>query len=394
MTTTQPTLVLRHVYEPAVQLRRRQSINTTSRKLRVTACRHWASLHVVPRPSATFYDPDIERVDRSELCSRQIGLELATPEAVVVEALQRIRDKLFQKLAAACSIATDSSNNSLQHVFFECQPSSCFSSPSAGDTACVSYDLTWLGMTMDNSKNTDNFNRLWFRELRLTIPWQILNGSVRCSDRRVGRGSETMPSRYSQVIACTNRLASWNADFWGEVETLHLSTNMRLLAAADRTTKTDRPTAQGFADWLLGVGDGSGNETEASIALPRELLLPATTRNSSGLIRHVYPGPALELDNMSIGEKVEYFRDRAILAPKNSQVDQKRQKIVVNSFPIRLAMAMTFKKLQGQSLAQVRVCLETPVFSHGQLYVALSLTATYVDGVRVLLRLRTQKQIM
>lgn len=47
-------------------------------------------------------------------------------------------------------------------------------------------------------------------------------------------------------------------------------------------------------------------------------------------------------------------------------------------------MAMTFNKLQGQSLAQVGVCLETPVFSHGQLYVALS-RATNVDGVRVLL---------
>ncbi|SCZ88849.1 BZ3500_MvSof-1268-A1-R1_Chr2-1g04676 [Microbotryum saponariae] len=41
-------------------------------------------------------------------------------------------------------------------------------------------------------------------------------------------------------------------------------------------------------------------------------------------------------------------------------------------FPIRPAMAMTFSKLQEQSLAQVGVCLETPIFCHGQLYVALS----------------------
>ncbi|SGY55324.1 BQ5605_C006g04003 [Microbotryum silenes-dioicae] len=38
-------------------------------------------------------------------------------------------------------------------------------------------------------------------KLRGCISWQILNGSVRWSDRRVGRS-----------------LASWNADFWGEVE--------------------------------------------------------------------------------------------------------------------------------------------------------------------------------
>ncbi|SDA02471.1 BZ3501_MvSof-1269-A2-R1_Chr12-3g03615 [Microbotryum saponariae] len=58
-------------------------------------------------------------------------------------------------------------------------------------------------------------------------------------------------------------------------------------------TETERANTQGFADWLFGVGDGSVTETEDSIALPRKLLLPATTTNSSGLIRHVYPGPAL-----------------------------------------------------------------------------------------------------
>ncbi|SDA02480.1 BZ3501_MvSof-1269-A2-R1_Chr12-3g03624 [Microbotryum saponariae] len=94
-----------------------------------------------------------------------------------------------------------------------------------------------------------------------------------------------------------------NADFWGDLSvssspcltfrpytnsgTVRAQTNMRLLAAADRMTETEWANAQGFADWLLGVGDGSANKTEHSIALPRELLLAATTRNSSGLIRHV-----------------------------------------------------------------------------------------------------------
>ncbi|SGY56825.1 BQ5605_C006g04176 [Microbotryum silenes-dioicae] len=40
-------------------------------------------------------------------------------------------------------------------------------------------------------------NRLWSRELRLTIPWQILNVSVRWGDHHVGKKSEAMPSRYS-----------------------------------------------------------------------------------------------------------------------------------------------------------------------------------------------------
>ncbi len=41
-------------------------------------------------------------------------------------------------------------------------------------------------------------------------------------------------------------------------------------------------------------------------------------------------------------------------------------------FPVRLAFAMTINKSQGQSVTYVGLDLRTPIFSHGQLYVALS----------------------
>ncbi len=41
-------------------------------------------------------------------------------------------------------------------------------------------------------------------------------------------------------------------------------------------------------------------------------------------------------------------------------------------FPVRLAFTMSINKAQGQSLKFVGLDLCTPVFTHGQLYVALS----------------------
>ena len=46
--------------------------------------------------------------------------------------------------------------------------------------------------------------------------------------------------------------------------------------------------------------------------------------------------------------------------------------MIRRQFPIRLAFAMTINKAQGQSLRRVGIYLRNPVFSHGQLYVALS----------------------
>jgi hypothetical protein len=58
-------------------------------------------------------------------------------------------------------------------------------------------------------------------------------------------------------------------------------------------------------------------------------------------------------------------------------------------FPVRLAFAISINKAQGQSVKYVGIDLRTPVFSHGQLYVALS-RATSRHRVAVLLSPRNR----
>ncbi|GFW87680.1 ATP-dependent DNA helicase [Trichonephila clavipes] len=55
------------------------------------------------------------------------------------------------------------------------------------------------------------------------------------------------------------------------------------------------------------------------------------------------------------------------MIPSDSPIPFKRLQ-----FPIHLAFAMTVNKSQGQTMKICGLNLETPCFSHGQLYVACS----------------------
>ena len=88
---------------------------------------------------------------------------------------------------------------------------------------------------------------------------------------------------------------------------------------------------------------------------------------------------AIALNGTSIGDQV--LIHRMDMNPSDSKLPFKMNR---RQFPVIISFAMTINKSQGQSLKNVGIYLPNPVFSHGQLYVALSRAKT-LNGLKVLI---------
>lgn len=93
---------------------------------------------------------------------------------------------------------------------------------------------------------------------------------------------------------------------WSNVKVLQLHVNMRLLR--------NGPDETVFAQWLLDVGHGKLNTDDDLLQLPPSMVL--TT--AADLIHSVYGDITDERD---AADQRRYFFERAILAPRNSEVD-------------------------------------------------------------------------
>ena len=97
--------------------------------------------------------------------------------------------------------------------------------------------------------------------------------------------------------------------------------------------------------------------------------------NGTRLIIRKFQRTFLEVE-ISTGKNKgkRFYLPRLTITPSDLDLPLDLKRI---QFPVRSAFAMTINKAQGATLNYVGVFLNDPVFSHGQLYVALSRVSSF-----------------
>ena len=106
----------------------------------------------------------------------------------------------------------------------------------------------------------------------------------------------------------------------------------------------------------------------APVMLLRNINLERDQCNGSRYLVREMRDNSIKLEHIATGAIMWCFR--VALTPQDRRSTPIQFKRV--QFPIRLCMAMTINKSQGQSFGRVGIYLPSPVFAHGQLCVALS----------------------
>ncbi|KAI5593278.1 hypothetical protein BDE02_03G003900 [Populus trichocarpa] len=296
-------------------------------------------------------------------------------------------------------------------------------------------------------------NRCCFKALDRSLRDVLTNGNDLPNDKPFGGKSILLGGDFRQILPVIPRgtkedivhASLCSSVLWSKFKVLTLTENMRL--SSNGLSNDQKKELAIFANWILAIGDGTQHDalfpddSDASmIKIPQDLLLEPGSNPILAIVSAVYPS----IRDINIDPC--YFRDRAIVTPRNATVSEindfilnmlpgmKRiyltglcngtslivtqlaervieAQIITGSFignrvfiprivfpindakcpftikrrqfPIRPCYAMTINKSQGQSLKVVGVFLKDQVFTHGQLYVALS-RVTSRQGLKII----------
>ncbi|XP_058726903.1 uncharacterized protein LOC131598304 [Vicia villosa] len=186
-----------------------------------------------------------------------------------------------------------------------------------------------------------------------------------------------------------------NASYiWNSVQVLTLTKNMRLQSGP---SENDKNEIQQFSEWLLRIGEGKVSEPNDGVAGDMRDYYSSNSVDKSEINDDtVYEG-LCNGTRLIVTKLGTHVIEASIIAGKNcgNQVYIPRMdmspsyslwpfKLNRRQFPIIVSYAMTINKSQGQSLDTVGLYLPRDVFTHGQIYVALSRVATK-QGIKILI---------
>ncbi|KAE8254486.1 hypothetical protein A4X13_0g3408 [Tilletia indica] len=131
-----------------------------------------------------------------------------------------------------------------------------------------------------------------------------------CTMLMSGDWKQTLPVVRKASEAQVISVCLHNSHLWNTTTQLRLSVNVRLL----NTQGTDLASQQAYGAWILDVGTGQGNDAEGTLEILQSLRLHA--QGIDQLCDFVYD------DLLAVSEgRAQYFRRRAILHSRNSDVD-------------------------------------------------------------------------